>query len=345
VKPENSMAPALAPSTTTTTNNNHHHHNHNSNSPKSISWASVAKSSPKVVAKENEEEANKSIQIQALLANKSGSSEQANLAPGNKPSYSSATSVVTSSKASNASTNSKASTANQTLNSSSQTSSSKNHNNNQNHSSGSKDNTLEKGKPLPKPTVTREGKAPTKSLKPYNLKSFSIPNFAHFFVIKSYSEQDIHKSIKYNIWASTDQGNRRLDKAYRETASQGPIYLYFSANSSGHFQGMAEMVTMVDYSSSCDVWEQDKWKGKFEVKWHIIKDLPNILFRHIRIETNENKPVTNSRDTQEIPLDQGKEVLKIFIDYPYYSSILDDFEFYDKKEMEKPAKKEQSSDE
>jgi YTH domain-containing family protein len=36
------------------------------------------------------------------------------------------------------------------------------------------------------------------------------------------------------------------------------------------------------------------------VKWHIIKDVPNNLLRHITLENNENKPVTNSRDTQEV---------------------------------------------
>ena len=44
---------------------------------------------------------------------------------------------------------------------------------------------------------------------------------ARFYVIKSYSEDDVHKSIKYGVWASTDTGNRRLDAAYRES---GPLF-------------------------------------------------------------------------------------------------------------------------
>ena len=59
-------------------------------------------------------------------------------------------------------------------------------------------------------------------------------------VIKSYSEDDVHKSIKYGVWASTDTGNRRLDSAYRETGKKGPIYLFFSVNASGQFSGMAQ---------------------------------------------------------------------------------------------------------
>jgi hypothetical protein len=60
---------------------------------------------------------------------------------------------------------------------------------------------------------------------------------------------------------------------------------------------------------------QDKWKGQFEVKWIYVKDVPNGHLRHIRLENNENKPVTNSRDTQEVQLEKGKQVLKILHSY------------------------------
>jgi hypothetical protein len=49
-------------------------------------------------------------------------------------------------------------------------------------------------------------------------------------VIKSYTEDDVQKSLKYEIWSSTDPGNKRLDKAFKETAGGGPIYLFFSVN-------------------------------------------------------------------------------------------------------------------
>jgi hypothetical protein len=63
---------------------------------------------------------------------------------------------------------------------------------------------------------------------------------------------------------------------------------------------VAEMVGPVDFNKNMNFWQQDKWNGFFPVKWHIIKDVPNPQFRHIILENNENKPVTNSRDTQEV---------------------------------------------
>lgn len=70
----------------------------------------------------------------------------------------------------------------------------------------------------------------------YNLPDFPTKyEQALFFVIKSYSEDDIHKSIKYNVWASTPNGNRRLDNAYQDAleteAQKGckcPVFLFFS---------------------------------------------------------------------------------------------------------------------
>ncbi|RWW34985.1 hypothetical protein GW17_00000204, partial [Ensete ventricosum] len=126
---------------------------------------------------------------------------------------------------------------------------------------------------------------------------------AKFFIIKSYSEDDIHKSIKYNVWASTPHGNKKLDAAYQESkekTSGCPVFLFFSVNTSGQFVGVAEMVGPVDFNKTLDYWQQDKWVGYFPVKWHIVKDVPNNILKHITLENNDNKPVTNSRDTQEV---------------------------------------------
>uniref|UniRef100_H3D4M2 YTH domain-containing family protein n=1 Tax=Tetraodon nigroviridis TaxID=99883 RepID=H3D4M2_TETNG len=165
----------------------------------------------------------------------------------------------------------------------------------------------------------------------WNLKNGRV------FIIKSYSEDDIHRSIKYSIWCSTEHGNKRLDSAFRAMNSKGPVYLLFSVNGSGHFCGV-EMRSPVDYGTSAGVWAQDKWKGKFDVSWLFVKDVPNSQ-RHIRLENNDNKPVTNSRDTQEVPLEKAKQVLKIITQYKHTTSIFDDFSHYEKKQEEEEVVK------
>ena len=170
----------------------------------------------------------------------------------------------------------------------------------------------------------------------YNPNEFDVaPASARFFVIKSYSEEDIHRSIKYGIWCSTEYGNKRLDAAYREQDAAGPVYLFFSVNGSGHFCGMAEMTSAVDFQKSPGIWAQEhKWKGHFCVRWIYVKDVPNSQLRHIRLENNENKPVTNSRDTQEVLPDKGVLVLNVIHHYRHTTSIFDDFSHYENCQQE-----------
>ncbi|XP_009396219.2 YTH domain-containing protein ECT2 isoform X1 [Musa acuminata AAA Group] len=182
-------------------------------------------------------------------------------------------------------------------------------------------------------------------------KLYNSPDFvtehkdAMFFIIKSYSEDNVHKSIKYGVWASTSSGNRKLDSAYHEAKQKEdpcPVFLFFSVNASAHFCGVSEMIGPVDFEKSVDYWQQDRWSGQFPVKWHMVKDVPNNLFRHIILENNENKPVTNSRDTQEVKLEKGLEMLGIFKKHEYEVSIIDDFEFYEEREkamQERKARK------
>lgn len=174
----------------------------------------------------------------------------------------------------------------------------------------------------------------------YNNDSFSVDyKNAKFFVIKSYSEDDVHKGVKYNVWSSTTNGNKKLQMAYEDAQrlSAGepggcPIFLFFSVNASGQFCGVAEMIGPVDFYKDMDFWQQDKWGGCFPVKWHFVKDVPNINLRHIILEYNENKPVTNSRDAQEIRYKQGIEMLKIFKNYASKTSLLDDFMYYENRQ-------------
>ncbi|KAF4364863.1 hypothetical protein G4B88_025582 [Cannabis sativa] len=174
----------------------------------------------------------------------------------------------------------------------------------------------------------------------YNTDDFPVDyTDAKFFVIKSYSEDDVHKSIKYNVWSSTPHGNKKLSIAYEEAQRIAagkpkgcPIFLFFSVNVSGQFCGVAEMIGPVDFNRDMDFWQQDKWSGSFPVKWHIIKDVPNTSLRHIILENNENKPVTNSRDTQEIMFKKGIDMLRLFKNHTLKTSLLDDFMYYENRQ-------------
>ncbi|XP_010475831.1 PREDICTED: uncharacterized protein LOC104755185 [Camelina sativa] len=182
---------------------------------------------------------------------------------------------------------------------------------------------------------------------------YNIPDFqteyedAKFFVIKSYSEDDVHKSIKYSVWSSTINGNKKLDAAFRdaetktlEDGKKRPIFLFFSVNASRQFVGLAEMVGYVDFKKDLDFWQVDKWSGFFPVEWHVVKDIPNWELRHITLDNNEDKPVTHTRDTHEIKIKEGLQMLSIFKNYSARTFLLDDMDFYEEREKSLRVKKE-----
>ena len=164
----------------------------------------------------------------------------------------------------------------------------------------------------------------------------TINSNCKFFVIKSFSEEDVHKSIKYNVWSSSKDGNLTLSNAFRiAEEGKGNVYLFFSCNGSGRYAGVAKMKTICDENKSFGLWTQDgKWPGLFDVEWIFIKDVPFKEFKNIIItmKDGEVKPVSNSRDTQEIPFEQAKIMLQKIAEYQNTNTILEHFEFYDMRQ-------------
>ena len=173
-----------------------------------------------------------------------------------------------------------------------------------------------------------------------NIKNESLPEKLNlnskFYVIKSFSEEDVHKSIKYGVWSSSKNGNLTLSKAFQTSHDKGgEVYLFFSCNGSGRYDGVARMKTPCDLNKSFELWTQDgKWMGLFDVEWIFIKDVPFKEFKDIKItmKDGEIKPVSNSRDTQEIPFEQGKIMMERISKYQNSNTILEHFEFYDMRQ-------------
>ena len=60
-----------------------------------------------------------------------------------------------------------------------------------------------------------------------------------------------------------------------------------------------------------------------------MKEFKDII---ITMKDGEVKPVSNSRDTQEIPYDQAKIMLQKIAEYQNTNTILEHFEFYDMRQ-------------
>ena len=180
--------------------------------------------------------------------------------------------------------------------------------------------------PVPMPPPQPSAPTPWLYQDPFSLyrplpMTWPMPERA--FVIKSFTAIDVQLSVTHGVWTSTEKGNHRLNKAWRRSSQRGPIYLFFSVNGSGRFCGMAQMVSGLDYTQSSNIWaEGDRWKGLFHVHWLILKDIPNARLRHMTLlNTVERKPITQSRDTQELLPEAALELLHIFHTHQSVSSL------------------------
>ena len=180
--------------------------------------------------------------------------------------------------------------------------------------------------PVPMPPPQPSAPPPWLYQDPFSLyrplpMTWPMPERA--FVIKSFTAIDVQLSVTHGVWTSTEKGNHRLNKAWRRSSQRGPIYLFFSVNGSGRFCGVAQMVSGLDYTQSSNIWaEGDRWKGLFHVHWLILKDIPNARLRHMTLlNTVERKPITQSRDTQELLPEAAIELLHIFHTHQSVSSL------------------------
>ena len=139
---------------------------------------------------------------------------------------------------------------------------------------------------------------------------------AYFFVIKSFNEEDIEMAMKHNVWSSTPAGNRALAAAWKHSQKISPslpIYLFFSTNGSGKFCAVAQMFGSVDFSKTESCWAcPQRYPGSFPVRFLLKKDILNKHLSHICLPNNDFRPITHSRDVQQVLSKEGEKVLKIF---------------------------------
>ncbi|KAL0229686.1 hypothetical protein PCE1_003254 [Barthelona sp. PCE] len=158
---------------------------------------------------------------------------------------------------------------------------------------------------------------------------FRFPEEFKLFVIKSFSEDDVFKSIRYGVWTSTLRGNQRLNEAFE--TSKVPIYLLFSVNRSKTFCGFAQLVSGV-IDRNLPIWDSSKFTSFFNVKWLYLLDVPNTLFEGVSVESNDNLPFFRSRDTQDLNQDEGNQIITRYLGYGATNknptNILMDWNFY-----------------
>ncbi|KAK9826924.1 hypothetical protein WJX74_000461 [Apatococcus lobatus] len=134
---------------------------------------------------------------------------------------------------------------------------------------------------------------------------------SRYFLLKSISLENIEISVAQGIWATQKHNEEKLNKAY---STCGAVYLIFSVNGRGNFQGWARMTSKITHGQNR---REANWQGKtlvgntFKVEWQRRHDLGMSVTNHLTNPWNEGKPVRIGRDGQEMPSTVGEELVDI----------------------------------
>ena len=150
-----------------------------------------------------------------------------------------------------------------------------------------------------------------------------------FVVVTSSSADDIHKSMKYGIWASTKEGNLTLMNKFsqKKKGQLTDVILLFRVRDEQRFVGCARLISNYIEEQQYDLWwERVEWKGLFNVQWLFAKNLD--------FEGIEGLIVEEMVDGAELDNEQGFQILKKFVMTPYnfHDSILQLFCVLDRRE-------------
>ncbi|XP_074669561.1 3'-5' RNA helicase YTHDC2 isoform X2 [Strix aluco] len=139
------------------------------------------------------------------------------------------------------------------------------------------------------------------------------PNIpVRYFIMKSSNLQNIDISQQKGIWSTMPSNERKLNRAFWESSV---VYLIFSVQGSGHFQGFARMASEIGREKSQD-WGSAGLGGVFKVEWIRKESIPFQCTHHLLNPWNDNKKVQISRDSQELEPQVGEQLLQLWDHIP-----------------------------
>ncbi|XP_056393423.1 3'-5' RNA helicase YTHDC2 [Hyla sarda] len=154
--------------------------------------------------------------------------------------------------------------------------------------------------PRASPSSPASTKSSNSSPRPY------LP--VRYFIMKSSNLRNLDISQQKGIWSTTPSNERKLNRAFWESSA---VYLIFSVQGSGHFQGFAKMCSEIGQEKSQD-WGSTSLGGVFKVEWIRKESLPFQQAHHLVNPWNDHKKVQISRDGQELEPQVGEQLLLLW---------------------------------
>ncbi|KAL2100516.1 hypothetical protein ACEWY4_004910 [Coilia grayii] len=129
-----------------------------------------------------------------------------------------------------------------------------------------------------------------------------------YFIMKSSNLRNIELSQQRGIWSTTPSNELKLNRAFHDATT---VFLVFSVQGSGHFQGYARMLSEIG-PERCQDWGSAGLGGVFGVEWIRKESLPFQCCHLLLNPWNDNKRVQISRDGQELEPQAGAQLLQLW---------------------------------
>ncbi|XP_073807874.1 3'-5' RNA helicase YTHDC2 isoform X2 [Danio rerio] len=129
-----------------------------------------------------------------------------------------------------------------------------------------------------------------------------------YFIMKSSNPRNIELSQQRSVWSTTPNNEQKLNRAFQNSSA---VFLVFSVQGSGHFQGYARMTSAVS-SERCLDFGSSGLGGVFSVQWIHTESLAFQLTHKLLNPWNDNKKVQISRDAQELEPHTGNQLLQLW---------------------------------
>ncbi|KEY65891.1 hypothetical protein S7711_09398 [Stachybotrys chartarum IBT 7711] len=139
------------------------------------------------------------------------------------------------------------------------------------------------------------------------------PFDSSYFLIKSMNHISIAESQREGIWVSQNFNEEKLRRAFHGSRN---VYLLFSVNQSGAFQGYARMTSAPRSDLKMPAWMagttmEHRMGDPFRVEWLNTDTTDYRGFAHITNPLNEGSLVFKGRDAQEVSAESGRRVVEV----------------------------------
>ncbi|KAL3867100.1 hypothetical protein ACJMK2_044331 [Sinanodonta woodiana] len=137
---------------------------------------------------------------------------------------------------------------------------------------------------------------------------------SRYFIMKCNSQKNLEVSQSTGLWATSGNNKRKLNKAFEDGKT---VYLIFSVQGSGHFQGYTRVTSSVTQGNTGD-FANSKFSHACSVEWIKRGNIPFQNTHHLLNPWNENKRVQISRDGQEVEPSVGEMLIKLWDRFPTF---------------------------